>query len=149
MIVATISHGELAYGRRPLLDDVNLELSKGERVALVGRNGAGKSSLLKVLAGQQALDDGRLTVAPGERVGLLAQEVPVDLKGTVEELVSSALAEHNEAEIGAGPFVRVDPERLVAQAVSRLGHASKALLSTLSCGRFLPWRPTWAGANAP
>jgi len=83
----------LAFGHRSLLDGVDLELRKGERVCLVGRNGEGKSSLLRVISGEQAADDGEVRVRPGLRVAALAQEVVLDSAEPVFDVVAGGLGE--------------------------------------------------------
>ncbi|MEN8106764.1 MAG: ATP-binding cassette domain-containing protein [Pseudomonadota bacterium] len=83
----------LAFGHRALLDHVDLELERGERVCLVGRNGEGKSSLLRVICGELMPDDGELRVRPGMRVAYLAQEVTLDCDESVFDLVAGGLSE--------------------------------------------------------
>src|SRR3972149_4544548 len=83
----------LAYGHRPLLEKVKLEIRRGERVCLVGRNGEGKSSLLRVLNQEVAPDDGGLWIRPGTRIAHLAQDVAQDSAETVFDVVSGGLAE--------------------------------------------------------
>ena len=65
----------LAFGSRPLLDHVGLLVDAGERVCVVGRNGEGKSSLLRLVARAQPPDDGEVWVRPGARVAFLVQDV--------------------------------------------------------------------------
>ncbi|MFM8355775.1 MAG: ATP-binding cassette domain-containing protein [Gammaproteobacteria bacterium] len=85
-------HGvQLAFGHHPLLDGVNLVLERRERVALVGRNGAGKSSLLKILTGEIQPDDGERWLADGARVAYLQQEVPADAEATVAAVIAGGL----------------------------------------------------------
>ncbi len=93
----------LAYGHVPLLDAADFQLDPGERVALIGRNGSGKSSLLGVLAGLGRLDDGERWMQPGIRIGYVPQEPPLDPDLTVFESVvagmgeiSARLAEYHE-----------------------------------------------------
>lgn len=80
---------EIAFGGPQLLDGVDLRLDRGERVGLVGRNGEGKSTLLKIVAGVHEPDAGSIHVEPGVRVSFLPQEVPADLKGTVGDVLRS------------------------------------------------------------
>src|SRR5690349_17891551 len=74
MPLITVSNAELAYGDLPLLDRASFALEERERIGLIGRNGTGKSSLLAVLAGTVALDDGEVTKRDGLRVVLVPQE---------------------------------------------------------------------------
>ena len=62
----------LAFGHHALLDHVDLQLDPGERIGLIGRNGGGKSSLLRILAGESEPDDGKIWRAPGLEAGLCA-----------------------------------------------------------------------------
>ena len=74
MALLSLTGAHLAYGHVPLLDGAAFSLEPGERIALIGRNGTGKSSLLKVLAGAERLDDGLLQTQGGLRRVLVAQE---------------------------------------------------------------------------
>ena len=91
MPLITLDHASLAYGLTPLLDHVDFQLDPGERVGLIGRNGTGKSSLLKVLAGETKPDDGTLWQAPGIRLAYVPQEPPLDPAHTVFEAVAEGL----------------------------------------------------------
>jgi ATP-binding cassette subfamily F protein uup len=81
----------LAFGHRALLDHVDLELYRGERVCLVGRNGEGKSSLLRIIAGEVAPDDGELWVRPAMQLAHLEQEVTLDSSDSVFDVVAGGL----------------------------------------------------------
>ncbi len=83
----------LAYGPRPLLERASLEVRRGERVCLVGRNGEGKSSLLRILGGEVTPDAGTVWVRPGTRIAHLAQDVAPDSHETVFDVVAGGLAE--------------------------------------------------------
>ena len=92
-----LSDACLAYGHVPLLDHADFLLDPGERVALIGRNGTGKSSLLAAMAagsGRGRLDDGEVWVQPGIRVGYVPQEPPFDMEATVFEAVISGMGEN-------------------------------------------------------
>ena len=82
----------LAFGHRALLDSVDLELHRGERVCLVGRNGEGKSSLMRVLSGEVVPDDGECWIRPAMRVAYLAQEVGMDSNDSVFDVVAAGLS---------------------------------------------------------
>ena len=88
-----LDNGCLAYGHVPLLDAAAFQLDPGERVALIGRNGTGKSSLLAALAGQAPLDDGTLWAQPGLKLGYVPQEPPLDPDRTVFEAVVAGMGE--------------------------------------------------------
>jgi ABC transport system ATP-binding/permease protein len=74
MTLLSLQDAELAFGLHPLLDRADLVVSEGERIGLIGRNGTGKSSLLKVIAGQASLDDGQIKRRDGLAVVLVEQE---------------------------------------------------------------------------
>ncbi|MEM6885819.1 MAG: ATP-binding cassette domain-containing protein, partial [Verrucomicrobiota bacterium] len=80
----------LAYGSHPLLDDASLTIEAGERVCLLGRNGAGKTSLMRLITGEEEPNAGEVIKSSGVRFARLDQEVPQALKGTVLEVVESA-----------------------------------------------------------
>ena len=86
-----------AYGVRPLLSDVSLGVGEGDRVGVVGRNGDGKTTLLRVLAGLEPADDGRVTRNRGLRLGYLTQGDDLDPAATVREAVLEGRAEHEWA----------------------------------------------------
>jgi len=86
----------LAFGGPELLSGANLNLDKGERVCLVGRNGTGKSTLLKIISGQIKQDDGQIGMSPGTKVAWLEQEVPKGTSGSVYDVVASGLGKVGE-----------------------------------------------------
>ncbi|ACO77632.1 ABC transporter, ATP binding component [Azotobacter vinelandii CA] len=82
----------LAYGAMPLLDRVSWQIARGERVCIIGRNGTGKSSMLRLLKGDQQADDGEIWRAPGLKLGELPQELPRADERTVFDVVAEGLA---------------------------------------------------------
>src|SRR5450755_1462206 len=93
MAVLSLSNAHLAYGHVALLDGAALSLEGGERIGLIGRNGTGKSSLLKVIAGLEKLDDGLLQQTQGLRIRYVPQEPEFDAAGTVFDAVGEGVAE--------------------------------------------------------
>ncbi len=89
----SLNNAALAYGHVALLDHVDFQLDEGERVGLIGRNGGGKSSMLKVLASQATLDDGIVWRAPGVRICYVSQEPVLNADATVFDEVARGLGE--------------------------------------------------------
>ena len=125
----TLSDASLAYGHVPLLDHASFQLDPSERVALIGRNGSGKSSLLRALAGQGALDDGVVWRQPGLHLGYVPQEPLFAPDMSVFEAVvagmgevSSLLAEYH----AVAHEISASPERQVF-LLDRLHHLQSAL----------------------
>jgi len=83
----------LAYGDKPLLEDASLTINKGERLAIIGRNGQGKSSLLKLVAGEQLPDSGEIIRQDGLKIGMLQQDLPNADDETVYEVVAGGLSD--------------------------------------------------------
>ena len=92
MALITLLDAQLAFGHVALLDHATFSLETGERVGLIGRNGAGKSSLLKILGGLAHPDDGAVHRQQGVRVAYVAQEPDLDAEATVFESASQGLA---------------------------------------------------------
>ena len=70
-----------------LLENVDLEIGRGERIGLLGRNGMGKSTLMKIIVGEVPPDDGLVRIAEGVRIGRLVQEVPAGTHQTVAGVI--------------------------------------------------------------
>ena len=113
MALLALRNITLSYSHPPLLDDLSLTLVDGERVCLMGRNGEGKSTLMKLIAGDIKADEGERVLRTGARVARLDQEVPQDLQGRVFDVVADALGE-------------------VAEMVKEFHSASAALMTDVS-----------------
>ena len=96
MALISLQEINLSFSGPRILDGIDLQLESGERIALLGRNGAGKTTLMKVLCGQQKVDSGNVIVQKGIKVAHLPQEVPVDVSGTVFDVVLSGLGSRGE-----------------------------------------------------
>ena len=159
MALLSFSDVSLAYGLNPLLDKVSFQLDRGERVCLIGRNGAGKSSLFRLVTGEQGADEGDIWFAPGLKIGQLPQELPAADDKTVYDVVASGLAgvgellaeyhhlitgDMGDAELARLEKVQVQLEakdgwrldQLVDTTLTRLGLPADKQMSELSGG----WR---------
>ena len=150
MALLTLTNAHLAYGHVPLLDGADFALEPGERVALIGRNGAGKSSLLKILAGLERPDDGVLQVQGGVRRVYVAQEPSFKAGTTVFDAVADGVAEaralraryeaHADGEDLDALQTRLEAlggwtwEQRVEQALQRLQLDAEARVDALSGG---------------
>ncbi|HPA92168.1 MAG TPA: ATP-binding cassette domain-containing protein, partial [Quisquiliibacterium sp.] len=93
MPVVTVNDAQLAFGHVALLDHVDFSIERGERVALIGRNGTGKSSLLRGIAGEIRFDDGQLVRQSGTSLAYVPQEPQFDAGHTVFDSVASGLSQ--------------------------------------------------------
>jgi ATP-binding cassette subfamily F protein uup len=109
MPLLTLADAELAYGLHPLLDRAALTVRSGERIGLIGRNGTGKSTLLKVIAGELALDAGEIRRRDGLRTTLVEQEPTLPDAATLRESLAAR-----------GHFEQIEDERARWRAESRL-----------------------------
>src|SRR3954468_19625633 len=81
----------IAFGGPPILDGARLAIERGDRVCLLGRNGAGKSTIMKLLDGSMVPDSGEIVRQSGVTVTRLEQEVPDDIEGSTFDVVSAGL----------------------------------------------------------
>jgi len=128
MAILELKNLTLSLGGPPILQDINLRVEKGERICLLGRNGEGKTTLLHLLSGDLKPDTGEVLRTKGTRVGILPQEVPMDLAGTVADVVAAGLAEYRPGES------EWESNHLVQQTLTRAGLDGDATFATLSTG---------------
>lgn len=93
MAVLSLSNAQLAFGHVPLLDHAEFSLETGERVGLIGRNGTGKSSLLKIIASRSKLDDGLFVMQQGIKIAYVEQEPHFSPEMSVYDTVASGMGE--------------------------------------------------------
>jgi macrolide transport system ATP-binding/permease protein len=96
--ILQLEHISKSYGFNTVLDDVSFHLNSGERIGIVGANGVGKSTLLKIITGAVTADSGSATIAPAARVGYLAQTLPPDDALTIADLIDRAMSETRQLE---------------------------------------------------
>jgi len=95
--LVNLENATVAHGTRMLLDGVSLGISEGDRIGVVGRNGGGKTTLLKTLVKTEEPHSGRVTHTSGLRVGVLTQDVRVDVRLTAHQAILGETAEHTWA----------------------------------------------------
>jgi len=96
MALVGLQEVKVSFGGPLLLEGVDLSIDKGERVCLVGRNGTGKSTIMKLITGEVKPDNGKIVFQQGVRITLLTQEVPHNVQGSVFDVVSSAFGEQGK-----------------------------------------------------
>ena len=150
MALITLLNAHLAFGHVPLLDGADFSLDLAERVGLIGRNGTGKSSLLRILGGLEQADDGVLQVQQGVRITYVAQEPVLDEAATVFATVSAGLAavialreqyeqtaDHHALDTLQSQIEALDGwnwEQRVSETLQRLRLPADALIGALSGG---------------
>ncbi len=126
MPILRLDKVSLSFGLKPLLDHVDLQVRRGERVCVLGRNGEGKSSLLRLVARRIAADGGEVWTRPGVRLAMLDQEVAAPSEETVLDVVRD----------GAGSGGGWESQMQADQVISRLRLDPQARIADLSGG----WR---------
>jgi len=150
MALITLLNAQLAFGHVALLDHANFSLEPVERVGLIGRNGAGKSSLLKILGGLARPDDGTLSVQQGLRITFVAQEPDLAPEATVFQAAAQGLSQAialREQYLSGAPGLDLDAlqsqieawdawnwEQRVEETLQRLHLDPQALVGALSGG---------------
>ncbi|MCB8747402.1 ATP-binding cassette domain-containing protein [Rhodoferax sp. U2-2l] len=148
MALITLLDAQLAFGHVALLDHADFSLETQERVGLIGRNGAGKSSMLKILGGLDKPDDGTTQVQNNIRIAYVAQEPQLDADATIFEAVSEGLARvralideysegHGDLDAMQSEIESLDGwnwEQRVGETLHRLHLAPDAIVRTLSGG---------------
>ena len=127
MPLVALDNVSIAFGHVPLLDKVAFQIDAGERVAVIGRNGTGKSTLLNILSGELPPDSGTVIRQPAVRVAKLVQDVPLSAARTVAEVVGEGLGEldlHDEWQ----------RDHQADQVMSRLNLSPTAIVDSLSGG---------------
>ena len=128
MALLSLRDVSLSYGAQPLLDGVVFHAEPGERIAVIGRNGAGKTTFLKLLHGRIEPDDGKVTRAQGATTAHLTQEVPSELAGTTTfDFVATGVQT-------SGDDNAWQAEQEVSQVLSRMDLDPDAEVGTLSAG---------------
>ncbi len=162
MPLVVLDHISHAFGHLPLLDDVALQVEAGERIAIIGRNGTGKSTLMQIIGGELPPDSGTVWTQPGARVARLVQDVPLSADRPVFDVIaeglgdlSSVITNYHHAAVEVATHYSDEAlarlgdlqheleerdgwqlEQTVELIITKLGLPSEAIVDTLSGG----WR---------
>ena len=123
MPILSAQNISLRFSGPPLLDNASFDIEAGERICLVGRNGEGKSTLLKIIQGEMGMDSGEIVKRTGLKVSRMVQEIPAHMEGTVRDVVMAGIAQdgHHDAHAEA--------------ILGKTGIAADALFDGLSGGQ--------------
>ena len=132
MALLSLRDVSVAFGGPHLLNKAAFSLDRGERVCVIGRNGEGKSTLFKVIAGEILPDGGELVRQQGLRIATMMQEVPRDWVGTVDDIVAGGLQEHPDM---VGQLEDWEIQTKVAKITTRLELDPYTDFASLSGGR--------------
>ncbi|WP_286765940.1 MULTISPECIES: ATP-binding cassette domain-containing protein [Rhodopirellula] len=142
-----ISLDDLTIGFRgpALLDGVSARIERGQRIGLLGRNGAGKTTLLKMLSGDVTPDNGQVILDPNVRLARLTQDVPQNVKGTVQDIMTLPAEEFSKMGTTAGLGTALGPtdhgtwepweiEQKIEETLSRMNLNPSTAFESLSSG---------------
>jgi ABC transport system ATP-binding/permease protein len=129
MALISMQEVSIGFGGPPLLDSVNLQIERGEMVGLLGRNGVGKSTLLKLVYGDLSPESGVMARQSNLRLAYLPQEVPQDLPGSVHEIIAGGLEQ-----LSSDPEALWQQQLQIEQVISRMQLDPQARYETLSAG---------------
>jgi ATP-binding cassette subfamily F protein uup len=130
--LVTIRDLSIRFRGPALLDGISCQIEPGERIGLLGRNGAGKTTFMRILCGGVKPDEGELSFFPGSKIALLPQDVPREIEGTVRQVVSAGLvAPLDSSGVGLSDW---QGELAIDQILSRMSLDEHAPFARLSSG---------------
>jgi ABC transport system ATP-binding/permease protein len=141
MALLSLRNVSLAFGGPKLLDQVDLQIEPGERVSLLGRNGEGKSSLLRLIRGEIQPDLGQVIRQQGLRISLLPQDVPRQLDGQVDDRVAEGLDDPAHPATGSDHRVRAVISRMRLEPFARVEDLSSGMKRRVLLARALVCEP--------
>jgi ATP-binding cassette subfamily F protein uup len=129
MALISINDLSISFLGPPLLDGVSCQVEPGQKIGLLGRNGSGKTTFMRILSGETEPDDGKVLLSAGTKVALLPQDVPQDIQGNIHSIVTDGLILGSDA---SEP--EWQGEHQVNQIISRMGLDPEAQFELLSSG---------------
>ncbi len=127
MPLLTLDRVSMAFGHLPLLDAVNLQVEPGERIAIIGRNGTGKSTIMQIIGGDLPPDSGQVWRQPGAKVARLVQDVPLSADRPVFDVIAEGLGDLATLITDYHHAVSTLENDATEQALERLGVLQHAL----------------------
>jgi ATP-binding cassette subfamily F protein uup len=128
MPLITVRDLKIGFRGPLLLDGVSCQIEPKQRIGLLGRNGAGKTTFMRILSGEVQPDAGEVTFAPGTKMSLLPQDVPVDINGPVHDVIAAGVLHGDDHE----PSWQVDQR--IEQLIAEMELPPRAEFTTLSTG---------------
>ena len=136
MPILSVQNILLRFGGPPLLDNVSFDIEAGDRICLVGRNGEGKSTLLKVLTGEMEANSGEIVKKTGLKVSRMIQEIPAHLDGTVRDIVMGRVSVVSGGSVISKKILDDGAHNATAEAIlGKTGIDADALYDSLSGGQ--------------
>lgn len=124
MALISLQNISISYGTDILLDDITLQIQKGERISLLGRNGAGKSTFMKIINNQVTPDKGDIICDSNLKVSILPQDIPVGINGNIYDIIINVENDIDEY------FLHIQADKIIAQ----MGLDKEELFENLSVG---------------
>ena len=147
MPILSVQNILLRFGGPPLLDNVSFDIEAGDRICLVGRNGEGKSTLLKVLTGEMETNSGEIVKKSGLRVSRMIQEIPAHLDGTVRDIVMGRVSVVSGGSVISKKILDDGAHNAMPAAsalahggISGAGAGNRICVGRAGCGRVLALR---------
>ncbi len=129
MPLITVRDLRIGFRGPPLLDGVSCQIEPGQRIGLLGRNGAGKTTFMRILSGEMQPDAGEVAFSPGTKMSLLPQDVPADVNGRVHDVIATGIPHTGDDHL---PEWQI--EQRIEQLIAEMQLPAQAEFTTLSTG---------------
>ncbi len=133
MALLTLEDISLSFGGFPVLDNINIQIHSGERICLLGRNGAGKTTMMKLINNELETDAGTVLKEKGIKTAFLPQDIPDNLNGTIYDIVANGL-KSIDSESQPDHYEEQQNRQQIERVLSLLSLDPKLLFANLSAG---------------